>query len=44
MKAGVLSVTPTQHTIMKSGTLVTAMPEECKKVQIKNEVKVHLFL
>ena len=43
MKAGVLSVTLTQHTIVKSGTLVTAMPEESKKVQIRNQVKVNLF-
>jgi hypothetical protein len=44
MKAGVLSMTLTQHTIVKSGKLVTAVPEESKKVQIKNQVKVHLFL
>jgi hypothetical protein len=43
MKAGVLSMTPTQHTIVKSGTPVPSMPEESKKVQIKNQVKVHLF-
>jgi len=45
MKAEVLSMTPTQHTTMKSksGTPVPAMPEESKKVQIKNQVKVNLF-
>jgi len=34
---------PVQHTTVKSGTLVTAMPEESKKVQIRNQVKVNLF-
>lgn len=43
IKAGLLSLSQTEHTIVKSGTLVTAIPKESKKVQIRNEVKVNLF-